>query len=207
VLPARKSPEQCITSLASDFKGRNPVAATVYPVRKGQGQRIQSPTPDSREGNPVAAIVSRVVEACVFRIAEGLPEYLILKRSENDNIYPGMWQLVTGSAKDGERADDAALREFMEETGMAAERFWVVPVVNSFYVPVNDTVHLSPVFAVEVQESAVVRLSNEHQEFSWSSFEEAKKKLVWPGQRYAVELVHEYIVGGQEVSRLLSIHL
>jgi len=155
----------------------------------------------------VAAIVSRVVEACVFKIAHDGPKYLLLKRSENDTIYPGMWQLVTGSMKEGERAVDAALREFREETGLVAKRFWVVPFVNSFYVPVNDAIHLSPVFAVEVPEEARVTLSHEHTEFSWCSFENAKQKLVWPGQRYAVELVHEYIVGGQEASRLLSLHV
>jgi dihydroneopterin triphosphate diphosphatase len=155
----------------------------------------------------VAAIVSRVVEACVFKIAHDGPRYLLLRRSENDTIYPGMWQLVTGSMKEGERAVDAALREFREETGMVARRFWVVPFVNSFYVPVNDAIHLCPVFAVEVLEDAQVALSHEHQEFSWCSIENAKQKLVWPGQRYAVDLVHEYIVGGQEASRLLSLHV
>jgi dATP pyrophosphohydrolase len=124
-----------------------------------------------------------------------------------DNIYPGMWQLVTGSMKEGERAIDAALREFREETGMAANQFWVVPFVNSFYVPVNDAIHLSPVFAMEVQAGAVVKLSNEHQEYRWCSYDDAKQRLVWPGQRYAVELVHEYIAGGQEAGRLLSIQV
>ena len=155
----------------------------------------------------MAEIVSRVVEACVFRTTHDGPEFLLLKRSEKDNIYPGMWQLVTGSMKEGERAIDAALREFREETGMVAKRFWVVPFVNSFYVPVNDAIHLSPVFAIEVQEEARAKLSHEHQEFSWCSFEGAKQKLVWPGQRYAVELVYEYIVGGQEAGRLLSLQV
>jgi dATP pyrophosphohydrolase len=155
----------------------------------------------------VAAIVSRVVEACVFKIAQGKPAYLLLKRSEKDNLYPGMWQLVTGSMHDGERALDAALREFREETGMTAKRFWVVPFVNSFYVPVTDAVHLCPVFAMEVGEETVVTLSHEHQAYCWCSFEEAKQQLVWPGQRYAVELVHEYIVGGQEAARLLSLQV
>jgi len=153
----------------------------------------------------VATIVSRTVEACVFRIAHGGSEYLLLKRSEKDNIYPGMWQLVTGSMKDGERALDAALREFREETGMVAKRFWVVPFVNSFYVPVSDAIHLSPVFAMEVSEESRITLSREHQEYSWCSYEDAKQKLVWPGQRYAVELVQEYVVGGQEAARLLSL--
>lgn len=155
----------------------------------------------------MAAIVSRVVEACVFKNSPEGTRYLLLKRSDHDPIYPGMWQMVTGSMKEGERALDAALREFREETGMTAQRFWVVPFVNSFYVPVNDSIHLCPVFAVEASSDATATLSDEHQEHSWCSFEEAQQKLVWPGQRYAVELVHDYIVGGQEAARLLSLHV
>ena len=60
---------------------------------------------------------------------------------------------------------------------------------------------------MEVEEEARVVLSAEHQEFGWWSCEDAKQKLVWPGQRYAVELVHEYIIGGQEASRLLSLQV
>jgi dATP pyrophosphohydrolase len=122
-------------------------------------------------------------------------------------MYPGIWQLVTGSMKAGERAVDAAMREFREETGMSAKRFWVVPFVNSFYVPIHDAIHLSPVFAMEVEKEALVALSSEHQDYRWCSFEEAKQKLVWPGHRHAVQLVHEYIVGGQEAAGLLSLHV
>lgn len=150
-------------------------------------------------------IVSRIVEVCVLKTEGGEARYLLLRRSSDDKIYPGIWQFVTGSVKDGERAVDAALREFHEETGMDVGRFWVVPFVNSFYVPVNDTVHVSPVFAVEVNPGGKVRLSSEHQAYQWCTYEEANEKLVWPGQRYALKLVRDYFVGGQEASRLLSL--
>ena len=153
----------------------------------------------------MAAITSRVVEACIFKRDHDGPTYLLLKRSVNDSIYPGMWQLVTGSMKEGERAVDAALRESREETAVEPLRFWVVPFVNSFYVAVNDTVHLSPVFAIEVAVNAGVSLSPEHQEYRWCTMDEAKHMLVWPGQRTTIDLVHQYIVGGQEAARLLSV--
>lgn len=116
-----------------------------------------------------------------------------------------MWQLVTGSMHEGEPAPKAALREFLEETGLNALKWWVVPFVNSFYVASTDTVHSSPCFAVEIDPGESPTLSHEHQEFEWCDIGDAHKRLVWPGQRQELQIVHEYIVGGQEASRLLSL--
>lgn len=105
---------------------------------------------------------------------------------------------------DGEHAEKAALREFREETGLSPAQFWVVPFVNSFYVANNDTVHASPFFAVEVGAEKEPQLSHEHEEYAWLSLQDAGRKLVWPGQRYGLKIVDEYIVGGQEAAGLLS---
>jgi len=153
----------------------------------------------------VSNIVSRTVEVCVFKMEEDGPKYLLLKRSLGDSLYPGMWQLVTGTMKEGEHAVKAAVREFREETGLEVARCWVVPYVNSFYVAANDTVHVSPLFAVEVDPQDQVRLSPEHQEYGWCTLEDARLRLVWPGQRHGLQIVDEYIVGNQEASRLLSL--
>jgi 8-oxo-dGTP pyrophosphatase MutT (NUDIX family) len=155
----------------------------------------------------MANVVSRTVEVCVFKREKGDVRYLLLKRSDDEPLYPGMWQLVTGSIKDGEHAVKAAVREFQEETGLEVLRFWVVPFVNSFYVAENDTVHASPLFAVEIESGREPRLSHEHQSSEWCSYEEATAVLVWPGQRFGLQIVHEYIVGGQEASRLLSLQV
>ena len=150
-------------------------------------------------------IVSRTVEVCVFKIEEDRPQYLLLKRSIDDSLYPGIWQFVTGTMKEGEHAVQAAIREFREETGLEVIRCWVVPYVNSFYVAANDTVHASPFFAVEVNPRDQPRLSHEHQEYAWCKPEDAGRRLVWPGQRYGLQIVDEFIVGKQEASRLLSL--
>ena len=150
-------------------------------------------------------VVSRTIEVCVFRRGKGAPEYLILKRSDGESLYPGMWQLVTGSMNEAETATRAALREFHEETGLTPLNAWVVPFVNTFYVAANDTVHASPCFAVEADPHQQLVLSHEHQDYAWCGLEEAEARLVWPGQRQQLQTVHEYIVGGQEASRLLSL--
>ncbi len=155
----------------------------------------------------MASIVSRTIELCVFKRQKGEVRYLLLKRSDDESLYPGMWQFVTGSVKEGEHAVQAAVREFREETGLEVLRFWVVPYVNTFYVAANDTVHTSPFFAVEIDPGREPRLSHEHQAFDWCTYEAAAAKLVWPGQRFGLQIVHEDIVGGQEASRLLSLEV
>lgn len=141
-------------------------------------------------------IVSSIVEVCAFRKPQGKPaeEYLLLQRSGSDRIYPGLWQLMTGSVKGTETAVAAALRELYEETHVRPKKLWVVPLVNSFYVASDDVVHLTTVFAAEIDSEAVITLSSEHQNYLWLEYEQTIKKLVWPGQRKAVAMVQEFVI-------------
>jgi dATP pyrophosphohydrolase len=153
----------------------------------------------------MSTIISTIVEVCVFRVVRNEPEYLLLKRSDSEKLYPGTWQIVTGMIRDGESALKAALREVREETGLSQKRFWTVPYVTSFYDPLEDAIHLAPMFAAEVDGSREPKLSSEHQSIRWCSCKEAQRILVWPGQRQGVQVVHDYIVGGEEVARLTDI--
>ena len=150
----------------------------------------------------MATVLSRMIEVCIFKRDTDGPRYLLLHRSENEPIYPDIWQFVTGSIEGDERSSDAAIREMAEETGLTALAVWVVPFVMSFYDPAWDTLNLSPLFAAEVAADANPRLSHEHSEFGWYSFDEARQMLVWPGQRDGLQIVQEHIVGGLEASRL-----
>jgi dATP pyrophosphohydrolase len=152
-------------------------------------------------------IVSVTVEVCVFKLERDVPRYLLLKRSADDTLYPGIWQFVTGTMKEGEAAVEAAARELLEETGLSKQRFWVAPFVSSFYVSANDSVHLSPFFAAQVAQEDQVRLSSEHQEYQWCTFEAAQEKLVWPAQLQGLQIVRDHIIGKREASRLLSLQV
>jgi len=46
-------------------------------------------------------IVSQIVEVTVFKTRAGQPLFLILKRADNDRLYPGIWQIVTGKIERG----------------------------------------------------------------------------------------------------------
>ena len=150
-------------------------------------------------------IECRMVEVCVFKFRQDKPLYLLLHRSKDEKVYPGIWQLISGSIERGEKAYEAALRELQEETGFRPLRFWLVPFVNTFYVPELDAVNVSPMFAAQVDEMSNPMLSLEHEEFAWIPAGEALAMLVWPGQRSGLQIVHEYITQGEKAARLLEL--
>ena len=147
----------------------------------------------------------RIVEVCVFRFERDRPWYLLLHRSRTEKIYPGLWQFISGSIDLNESALDAAFRELQEETGIKPFAFWVVPFVNSFYDHNYDAVNLSPLFAAQVEAGLDPKLSDEHFEFGWYPYEEALKKLVWPGQKQGLRIVQDYIAKGEEAGFITRI--
>ncbi len=151
------------------------------------------------------AVSCRIVEVCCFRFAKNRPQYLLLKRSPDERIYPNLWQLVSGTINEGERALDAALREFGEETGLRPTGFWVVPFVNAFYDHDYDAVNLSPFFAAQVGASDEPKLSSEHQIHEWLPYHEARQRLVWPGQRQGLDVVQAFVLRGEEAGLLTRI--
>ncbi|HLF13745.1 MAG TPA: NUDIX pyrophosphatase [Bacteroidota bacterium] len=146
------------------------------------------------------AIVSRIVEVCIFSFSGAGPEYLLLRRSPSEQIYPGIWQFVSGSVEGAETALAAARREMAEETALPPLDFWVVPHVNVFYDPSRDAVNLTPVFAARVAPGSEPKLSTEHSEYLWCDYTTALGKLVWPGQREALRILQEYVVRGSQAA-------
>lgn len=155
----------------------------------------------------MASVVSRIVELCIFRFTGNGVEYLMLKRAEQDVLYPGIWQWVTGTVLEGERSLNTALREFREETSLPALRLWIVPHVTMFYDSAHDCVHCSPLFAIQVESGMDPVLSSEHQKFRWVSYAEARRLLVWPGQREGLDMVDRFIITGEEGAGLLEMGL
>jgi dATP pyrophosphohydrolase len=149
-------------------------------------------------------VISNFIEAHIFREIEGELEFLLLKRASYQ-IYPNLWQMVSGKIKENENAYQTALREIKEETNLQPEKLWIVPNINSFYSPVEEYISLIPVFAAKVKYDSKVSISTEHSEFKWVKQDEAKNLLAWEGQRKSVDLISEYFLSRKSFLNFVEI--
>jgi len=136
-------------------------------------------------------IATVYIEVHLIRENNGKIEFLLLKRASYEK-FPDIWQMVSGKIKSDETAIEATLREIKEETNLIPEKLWVLPRVNSFYLAEDDSINLVPVFVAKVDNKSIVKISDEHSEFSWVDGKEAKRLLAWSGQRTSIDLISEY---------------
>jgi dATP pyrophosphohydrolase len=151
------------------------------------------------------SLVSRFVEVVVFRFGRNGPEFLLLQRADEEPVYPAIWQVVTGTLRDGESALDAARRELEEETGLAPDRFWVVPHISTFYEPKADELHHCPFFAAQVGPKDEPVLSREHQRYRWLPLAEAGLLLLWPAQREGLRVTEQVVIRGERAASWLRV--
>ncbi|MBU1097164.1 MAG: NUDIX pyrophosphatase [Bacteroidetes bacterium] len=149
-------------------------------------------------------VESYLVEAHLFRKTVAGIELLLLKRSDKE-IYPGIWQMVTGSIKQNEKAFETAIREIKEETGLTPSNLWVVPHINSFYSPEKNSICQVPVFVALVNSKSTVAISDEHSEYRWVNPPEAKQLLAWDGQRKSVDIIEDFIINRQSKFKFVDL--
>ena len=107
---------------------------------------------------------------------------LVLKRSADDDTYPGLWDCVGGHFEKGESAEECMLRETREESGL-------VPSIEKAgrLVEYRDEYGRSVAvpFLLESR-SGKVELS-EHTEFRWVSVGEARRLKTVPCLRPVID--------------------
>jgi len=138
-------------------------------------------------------IVSDQVEMFPFRRRATQVECLMLQRADDDTL-GGTWHAVHGAIEPGETAVAAALRELREESGLSPLRFWQIDYVSVFFLAATDTIHMNPIFCAEIEPTAVVSLSSEHQAFQWLPIAQAIERFMWPNQRRALREIRDEVI-------------
>lgn len=97
-------------------------------------------------------------------------QYLLIRRSQNDDEDKGAWDLPGGGIDFGEQPQEAAQRETKEEAGVEIK---VGQVITYLAIPYKGMWSIE--FIVEGEYlSGEVKLSEEHDDFKWVSKKELK---------------------------------
>lgn len=151
-------------------------------------------------------IVTNYIELHICYKSETGLKFLLLKRSEKSKIYPGIWQMVTGTIESHEHTKDTLIRELHEETGLKPLNIFSIPRINTFYLAIADKICMSPVFLAFVDKTNVT-ISGEHSEYKWTDFEEASKLIHWPNQVESLEVIKKYLNDEELFNKLIEIHV
>jgi dihydroneopterin triphosphate diphosphatase len=138
------------------------------------------------------------------RTAAGAIEYAIFRRADDED---DCWQGVAGGAEIGETLEEAARREFFEETGVAAPTRWIaLDSIASVPAEVFGDSHgwapdvyvvIERAFGAELPPTQAITLSAEHTCCSWLSFGEASKLLHWDSNRTALWELNRRLVAAR----------
>jgi dATP pyrophosphohydrolase len=120
---------------------------------------------------------------------DGTIRYALLKREPSTG---GYWHPIAGGGEDDETPEQAARREAFEEAGIPVNFEFMIPVVDVCGFLWGDDVLVIPncCFGVRVGSEAL-KLSPEHTEYRWATYDDAREMLQWDDNRTALwELNH-----------------
>jgi len=128
--------------------------------------------------------------AIPYQIVDGTPMYCVFHRADHDQ-----WQFIAGGGEDNETPLAAAKRETFEEGGVHSTQWLGLKSLS--YIPVtiisemrrkhwDSSTYVIPeyTFGFECQDD--VRLSPEHTDCVWLTYDEANQKLKWDSNRTAL---------------------
>ena len=96
-------------------------------------------------------------------------KFLILQRSETDSYEAGRADFPGGKIEFGEKIEEGLLREVREESNLEVD---IVRPVRTWSFMKNENIQLVGVTFLVDYKSGEVKLSWEHSDFKWLSFDE-----------------------------------
>lgn len=96
--------------------------------------------------------------------------FLIVKRNENDELYPGVWEFPGGHLENGETIKEGLKRELYEEIGLDINFNPIITHYSDEMKVKNEKIiyDLEIDFIINVNRNDInIKLSNEHSDYKW----------------------------------------
>ena len=105
----------------------------------------------------------------VIRNNEG--KYLVLKRSEREIAYPGMYTFPGGKIEDNDTIEETLVKEVKEEANLDLKIGKILLKDKSFIRPDDQTVKVFS-YLCEVENYNNIKISDDFTDYKWVSFED-----------------------------------
>jgi 8-oxo-dGTP diphosphatase len=92
--------------------------------------------------------------------------YLVVKRNDNDDLFPGAWEFPGGHLEDNENIFEGLKRELKEEIGYDLVS---KPIITNYSDSIKNNIHKIELdFIINVNKDDInVILSDEHSDYKW----------------------------------------
>jgi len=100
-------------------------------------------------------------------------KYLVLKRSESEIAYPGMYTFPGGKVEDNDTIEETLIKEVKEEANLDLKSGKILLKDKSFIRPDNQTVKVFS-YLCEVENFDNIKISDDFTDYKWICFEDLK---------------------------------
>jgi len=144
--------------------------------------------------------------AIIYRIENGVPQYLLLHYAPAEEGKRGQWGFAKGHVEERETEEETARREIAEETGIndlkiipgfkKSEKYFFRKV----YGLEGEARKKAPwvfklvVFFLAETKTKEIKISEEHIGFAWLPIEEAIKKTTFKNSKKLLQEANEFVL-------------
>ena len=120
---------------------------------------------------------------------DGTVKYLLL------HYLSRHWEFPKGHVEKNEKEEQTALRELMEETGIADAKLQdgFRHVITYYFKNGEENIHKEVVFFLAFTRTKHIKLSEEHMGFAWVSYEKALKKVKFGNSKELLEKADNFV--------------
>ena len=127
--------------------------------------------------------------AVILNVQKNTPYYLLVQ-------YPTYWGFVKGEVEPGETEEETVYRETFEEVGISDLQ--IIPKfreTQQFYFKIkNEVIRKEAVYFLARTHTWIVKLSHEHLNFKWVTYEDAIKLMTVKGTKDLLKKAHERVL-------------